>query len=50
VSAGAGGGGLKGMFEGWGVEKGKRMEDLVGIGGFIGGVLGYALCNSLRRR
>jgi hypothetical protein len=49
VSAGNGGGGFGGMFEGWGVQKGKRTEDLIGIGCFIGGVFGYALWNSWRR-
>jgi hypothetical protein len=34
---------------GWGVEPGKRMEDLIGVGGFIGGILGYAVWHSIRR-
>ena len=41
--------GWGGMFEGWGVEKGKRVEDLVGIGALIGGVIGYALWRAIRR-
>jgi Glutathione S-transferase, C-terminal domain len=37
------------FLEGWGVEKGKRFEDLIGIGGLIGGILGYALWKMARR-
>jgi hypothetical protein len=37
------------LVQGWGQEPGKRITDLIGIGGFIGGVLGYALWNRLRQ-
>jgi Glutathione S-transferase, C-terminal domain len=37
------------LFKGWGHEKGKRMEDLVGLGALVGAVLAYALWNSLRK-
>ena len=39
----------KGLFQGWGVDRGKRMEDLIGIGGLVGGVVGYTLWNRLRQ-
>jgi hypothetical protein len=36
-------------FHGWGVEKGKRVEDLAGIGGLIGSILIYALYHAIRK-
>jgi hypothetical protein len=43
------GGGLIRTVHGWGVERGKRVEDLIGIGGLIAGVLCYALYNAIRK-
>jgi hypothetical protein len=34
-------GGWGGLVQGWGVEKGKRLEDLMGIGVMVGGILSY---------
>jgi hypothetical protein len=36
------------LVSGWGVEKGKRKEDLLGIGVMIAGIMGYALVQTLR--
>ena len=30
------------IVEGWGVERGKRREDLLGLGGFLGVLLAYS--------
>ena len=42
------GGGWKGILKGWGVEKGKRVEDFIGIGGLTGAILVYALWKMIR--
>ena len=34
-------GGWEGLIQGWGVEKGKRFEDLIGVGVMMGGILSY---------
>ena len=36
------------IFRDWGVQPGKRVEDFIGIGAFVGGILGYALWRMLR--
>jgi hypothetical protein len=41
--------GLKNLFRGWGYEQGRRKEDLLGIGAFIGVIICYATWNTLRR-
>jgi hypothetical protein len=33
--------GYSNLVGGWGVEKGKRAEDWIGIGVFVGGILGF---------
>jgi Glutathione S-transferase, C-terminal domain len=38
------------LVQGWGVNQGKRIEDLVGIGGFFGVILGYALWRMAKLR
>lgn len=36
------------IVEGWGVEKGKRKEDLVGLGGVFGVLLAYTVWTRVR--
>ena len=36
------------LVSGWGVEKGKRKEDLLGIGVMVAGIIGYALVHAVR--
>ena len=38
-----------GLFQGWGEDKGKRKEDLIGMGALLSVILGYTLLTSLRR-
>lgn len=37
------------LFNGWGVQPGKRIEDFIGIGIFVGGILSYAWWKMIRR-
>ena len=36
------------LVSGWGVEKGKRNQDLMGIGVMVAGIIGYALTYAIR--
>ena len=36
------------LVSGWGVEKGKRKEDLLGIGVMVAGIVGYALVHAAK--
>lgn len=40
--------GWKKLVTGWGVERGKRKEDLMGIGVMVVGIMGYALVHAMR--
>lgn len=37
------------LVQGWGVEKGKRLEDFIGVGSFVGGIVAYALWRMVRQ-
>lgn len=43
------GGRWRRLVQGWGVEQGKRVEDLIGIGGMMGGILMYTLWGMIRQ-
>ena len=36
------------LVTGWGVERGKRKEDLLGIGVMVAGIIGYALIHAMK--
>jgi len=41
--------GWKKLLTGWGLEKGKRKEDFIGIGVMVVGIVGYAIVQALAK-
>jgi len=43
------GAGWRRLSQGWGVEQGKRVEDFIGVGGLLGGIVAYTLWRMVRQ-
>ena len=42
-------GGMIRVLGGWGTERGKRREDIIGIGALVACIVGYTMWNAVRR-